>query len=442
MDANLDQNDPEMAAYLAMSRALEAIEHEPPARVAEMQWRQVARLAADAAAQSRFWRERLRPVFRNGAFDRAAWREIPILTRAEAQRESRAMRAASVPAADGIVYDGETSGSSGTPLHYTSTARAVMVSRVLTERLIDWHGLDPHSRTAAIRAGVGNYGVYPEGSVSQGWSMRAPEQTHHLLTVLTPLDQQLEWLGRVRPRYLITYPTNLRALADEARRSGARLALDAVLTVGELVQDETRALARQVFGSRLIDTYACEEVGKIALQCEVSGRYHICPTSASVEIVNPAGSPVRPGETGEVVVTGLHNRATFFLRYALGDCAVVAAAPCPCGRTLPTLERILGRTRSALILPGGGRFWVEEELVIAFRPHAPFRQFQIVQTAPDRIEFRYVPDGPARPPDEAAINAIASVIHPQMKVQAIAVTEIPRSAGGKYEDVVGLALPP
>src|ERR1700753_528747 len=105
MDTNPDQNAPEMAAYLAMSRALEAIEHEPPARVAEMQWRQVARLAVEAAAQSPFWRERLRPAFRTGACARAAWREIPILTRAEAQRESRAMRAASVPAADGVVYD-------------------------------------------------------------------------------------------------------------------------------------------------------------------------------------------------------------------------------------------------------------------------------------------------------------------------------------------------
>ena len=48
----------------------------------------------------------------------------------------------------------------------------------------------------------------------------------------------------------------------------------------------------------------------------------------------------------------LHNFAMPLIRYAIGDLAEVGAA-CPCGRTLPVLRRVLGRTRDMLVLPSG-----------------------------------------------------------------------------------------
>src|SRR5205085_8745738 len=57
----------------------------------------------------------------------------------------------------------------------------------------------------------------------------------------------------------------------------------------------------------------------------------------------------RPGETGEVVITDLHNLAQPLIRYVGGDSAVARpAVPCKCGRTLPRIGPIEGRVTDTL----------------------------------------------------------------------------------------------
>jgi phenylacetate-coenzyme A ligase PaaK-like adenylate-forming protein len=67
--------------------------------------------------------------------------------------------------------------------------------------------------------------------------------------------------------------------------------------------------------------------------------------SVLLEIVDDAGRACAPGRAGRVVVTSLHNFATPLIRYELGDLAEFGA-PCACGRSLPVISRVLGRSRS------------------------------------------------------------------------------------------------
>ena len=78
--------------------------------------------------------------------------------------------------------------------------------------------------------------------------------------------------------------------------------------------------------------------------------------SVLVEILNDDGTPCAPGEIGRVVVTALQNFATPLIRYEVGDYAE-ASAPCPCGRGLPVIRRIMGRVRNLLVLPDGKKIW-------------------------------------------------------------------------------------
>jgi phenylacetate-CoA ligase len=68
------------------------------------------------------------------------------------------------------------------------------------------------------------------------------------------------------------------------------------------------------------------------------------------------GRPARPGEEGEILLTGLSNRAMPLLRYAIGDVGVPGDEVCPCGRGFPTMKLIHGRVDDFVILPGGRRF--------------------------------------------------------------------------------------
>jgi phenylacetate-CoA ligase len=71
--------------------------------------------------------------------------------------------------------------------------------------------------------------------------------------------------------------------------------------------------------------------------------------------VDNNGATLEPGKTGHLVLSNLTNRATVLLNYMLGDMVTWNPSPCPCGRVLPTLARIEGRSDDWVLLPDGRR---------------------------------------------------------------------------------------
>ena len=139
-----------------------------------------------------------------------------------------------------------------------------------------------------------------------------------------------------------------------------------------------------------------------------------------IEVLNEAGKPVEPGETGEVVATSFYNYAMPFIRYATGDFAELGG-PCPCGRVLPVLKRILGRRRNRFTLAGGRIAWpiVElGELTALFS----IGDYQIVQSETARFEFHYAGAADGQPLDRDAVAAylrqrLASDVHVDFVLQ-------------------------
>jgi phenylacetate-CoA ligase len=190
----------------------------------------------------------------------------------------------------------------------------------------------------------------------------------------------------------------------------------------------------------LVDTYSAQEVGYIALQCPEQPHYHVQSERILVEILADDGTPCRPGEIGRVVVTDLHNFATPIIRYDLGDQAEVGA-PCPCGRGLPVLARIVGRRRGMLAYPDGRTAW--PVFTVACRDAARFREIQLVQDRIDAIRLRVVPEEPLSAADRAALTAAlhAALGHP-FAVEIEVVDRLSRSPAGKLEEFVSHVLPP
>jgi phenylacetate-CoA ligase len=123
-------------------------------------------------------------------------------------------------------------------------------------------------------------------------------------------------------------------------------------TFAEALPEDLRALCRAAWNVKLCDVYSAEEAGYIALQCPDHEHYHVQSENLIVEVIDERGEPCRAGEMGRVVVTTLTSFAMPLIRYEIGDYAV-AGAPCPCGRGLPVIERVLGGTRNLLRLPDG-----------------------------------------------------------------------------------------
>ena len=425
--------------------ALAGTEWLPPRELARYQQELLIRLVRHARDRVPFYRERLAGLFTSaGDIDLSRWNDVPVLARDEVIAHGEAMRVPELSAEYGEVAEAQTSGTTGEPLRVATNGLVFFAGNALLTRAARWLGMDtarPLATLACFGKGPGAPG--PDGAVKTGWSLTDPHTPHYEFELLTPVNRHLEWLARCRPSYLMTQPSGALNLADAATPEQARdLGLQNVLLIGECVPEGTHEIISARLGARAGAIYSCQEIGHIAAECGSAPHYHVAAENALVEVLDDGGSDVAPGQRGRVIVTGLYNYAMPFIRYELGDLAVTATEPCPCGRSLPLLTRIEGRMRNAFLFRDGRRVWPRPETMRRIWPFVPWRRYQLVQRDLDTIEFRYVPDGSGRTPDLAGLNAFArSEFHPSVKVMLVAVDALRPGPSGKFEEFLSHVLP-
>ena len=419
-------------------KALERTERMPLHDLARYQEQLLIRLVRHASENLPYYRRRLDPVFTaDGNVDLSRWNDLPILTRDEAVAHSAEMRVPGLSAQYGAVGEFRTSGSTGVPLTVASNAFVSTASNALFTRMVRWFGLDT-SRPSAVLRRFPDEPIDPEGRVERGWSFADPETLMYKLEILTPLQTQLEWLTRHKAPYLLTFPSGALALAHAVTpEQGRSLGIEMVFLVGETVPEGAAELIAERLGARIAPVYACQEIGTIACACNAETHYHVTAENAFVEIIDEQGNDVAPGGRGRVILTGLYNYAMPFIRYEIGDIALAGAGLCSCGRTLPIIQRIEGRSRNMFVFGDGTRFWPRFSTVRPMHAFVPFQRYQWVQLDRENIEFRYTPDGSGRTPDVGALNAYArQVIHPSLNFTLKEVETLASGPSGKFEEFI------
>ncbi len=408
-------------------------------RQEEMQRHQLAQLrelVAHAAATVPFYRG---TDFRNWlrGNDEAMWaayRDLPIVTRRIVQEAGAALYASGVPERHGRVTEDETSGSTGVPLRYRTTALAGFFWNAFAMREHFWHKRDFAARHAFIRS-------RPQSALAPTWG--APSNLIFAcgesanLPIGRPLSEKQDWLKRIAPQYLMTTPSTLCTLAEIAVRGELPLpGLREARTVGETVTSTLRDLVRQAWGVGIIDIYSSSECGLLALQCPASGHFHVQSEWAITEILNARGRPCEPGEVGRIVVTPLHNFAMPLVRYDTGDYAEVGEF-CPCGRGLTTLTRILGRRRNRLLLPDGTASWPNLSSLPWTEQVPKLRRFQLLQRKNHSLQLRYEADRPLSTAEHETIAAmLLKHLNASLPLDFEHVASLPLSEAGKLEDFI------
>jgi phenylacetate-CoA ligase len=358
---------------------------------------------------------------------------LPLLKRRELQERFDALKSVASPAAHGTTHETRSSGSTGTPVSVVKTQLAQLFWRAFALRDHIWHEHDLGAKLAAIRHGIPEGEFSGWGPVTDGLAATGPAAA---LGVQGDTESQLQWLVRQQPDYLMTYPSIARELAKLSIERGTRLpGLRQVRTFGELLGPEVRELCREAWAVPVVDVYSADEVGYIALQCPHHEHYHVQSEGVLVEILDDSGRPCAPGEIGRVVVTALHNFAMPLIRYELGDYAE-AGPPCPCGRGLPVLRRILGRVRNMIVTAEGKRYWPTFG-VRGLSERIPLRQAQFVQKEFDSIEARLVTGARLTPEQENTVRSTVLARLPAgFRLTLSYRDSIARSAAGKFEDFV------
>ena len=199
---------------------------------------------------------------------------------------------------------------------------------------------------------------------------------------------------RMQPVLLVAYPGPLERFARFCLERGVRFpSLQAIVSSAEMLWPHQRSVIEKAFGIAVFNRYGCREVGQIASECSRHSGLHLSIDRFVVEIVDDQYQPCRPGDEGRILVTDLHNFGMPFIRYDIGDRAALdTATVCDCGRGLPLLREIAGRTMDVVSTPDGrqvgGTFWT---LLLRSRPG--IRQFQVVQELSTGVVIRFVRDG-------------------------------------------------
>jgi phenylacetate-CoA ligase len=338
------------------------------------------------------------------------------------------------------MFHEHTSGTTGTPLDLWWSRATVREWYALFEaRCRAWHGLSRRDRWGM----VGGQLVTP---VSQRrppfwvWNTALNQlymSSYHLAPDLVP--HYLDALVRHRIVYLLGYTSSLYELAQAAlrlRRKDIRLAV--VLTNAEPVFDYQRETIAEAFQCPVRETYGMAEIVSSGSEC-AAGRVHLWPCVGMLEVLD-GNRAAGAGATGELVGTGLLNQDMPLIRYRIGDRGRLHASDdgCACGRTLPSLHSIEGRSADVLYTSDGRRVG---RLDPVFKHQLPIHEAQIVQEALDRVRLRVVP---AEGYSSHAVDSMVVRLRERLGNVAVVVDEIervPRDANGKFRAVI-CALPP
>ena len=169
-----------------------------------------------------------------------------------------------------------------------------------------------------------------------------------------------------------------------------------VLCGAERLFPHDRAALETAFGPSVFETYGCREVMLIGSECEAHAGLHLTMENLIVELVvteaDGTSRPAKEGERGEVVLTDLHNLGMPFIRYKNGDAAIAGPSTrCSCGRTLPRLAYVDGRTADTLRDAEGSAVNGLVFNVLFTALASAVRQFQVVQHKDRSVTLRVVP---------------------------------------------------
>lgn len=363
---------------------------------------------------------------------------LPLLDKAVIRANTEALKALD---AQGLARF-NTGGSSGSPLIFYIGKERVSHDVAAKWRATRWWDVDIGDPEIVV------WGSPIELGVQDG--MRA-FRDRLLRTKLLPafemseqkLDCFLQEIRATRPKMLFGYPSALSHIARHAAARGQRmddLGIRVAFVTSERLYDEQRAQISQVFGCPVANGYGGRDAGFIAHQCPAGGM-HITAEDIIVEIIGTDGQPVTVGQSGEIVVTHLATREFPFIRYRTGDIGVLDSAACSCGRGLPLLKEIQGRSTDFLVAQDGTVLH-GLALVYILRDLPAVRSFKIIQESIDLTRVLVVFEAGA---DAALMQKIEAGFKARLgqgvQVLIEQVADIPAEKSGKFRYVVSKIAP-
>jgi len=283
-----------------------------------------------------------------------------------------------------------TGGSSGEPLIFYRGKERVSHDVAAKWRATRWWHVDIGDREIVLWGSPIELGTQDRLKLLRDKVLRT-----ELLSAFEMSDANLrKFIERIRafkPRMLFGYPSSLAVLADFAAQHGYRvdhLGIRVVFVTSERLYDHQRASIESAFGAPVANGYGGRDAGFIAHECPHRSM-HITGEDIIVEIVGADGSPLPAGEKGEIVITHMSTPDFPFVRYRTGDIGSLSKQACTCGRGLPVLSEIDGRSTD-FVIAVDGTVLHGLALIYVLRELPEVEEFRIIQETASTITVQIV----------------------------------------------------
>lgn len=312
---------------------------------------------------------------------------LPILTKELIRMNSEALRATNMSKDEFI--PNSTGGSTGEPLHLFQDRNYELWADAA--RIRGWYHMPGYvsGESCAVL-----WGAMHEVSTDFTFGQRL---SAYLKSGEIPLNafnlsrerklDFLKWCRLLKPKLLRGYVTAIKDLAtfiDEEMIPHPRF--KGVILCAETVDPDVQTYIEQIFRAPSYNTYGGRELSLIAMECQHKSGLHEVSENNYVEFEKTEVDGY--DDAGNLLITNLNNYAMPFLRYRIGDIGVPSNLnSCPCGRGLPLIQKIIGRTTEVFVFNDGTR--IAGEMFIHLMKDFPLKEYQFVQISGSRVALRH-----------------------------------------------------
>lgn len=419
-----------------LERELELSQYWERQRLLEMQQQHLKKLLIHAYENTEFYRRRiddagLNPYTFNYPDE---LNNIPILTKKQIRDHLPELIARNHRAND--LHSSETGGTTGVKMKFFRDNKCLAAKEASLYRFEKWAGWDFGEWMGLVWTAQQDYVGH--------WTAKAKvKNAFYRKQVVFPAaiiddascNRYVQQITKKRPSMIRAFSSPLFELAKFMEIYGINdISLKGVVTTGEPLYPHQRDLISRVFHCEVFDSYRSREAGPVAQECEIHDGLHINAESLFIEVdFNRQFTDFGDG-VGELIITDLLNYGMPLIRYQMGDLGSISDELCPCGRGLPLLKKVMGRTADTFITPDNKRV-TAGSLVLYLVDEAPglLGQVQIIQDKKNHLLIRMTKDPlPTNEIMQYQVRTIKRLFGEKMRVDFELVDEIHREKSGKY----------
>tara|TARA_B100001059_G_scaffold236765_1_gene290050 strand:+ start:2482 stop:3858 length:1377 start_codon:yes stop_codon:yes gene_type:complete len=328
-----------------------------------------------------------------------------------------------------------SSGSTGTPtkIHISKQVHQKW-SAGFEVRIRNWAGIN----YKAPRGTIGGRKVVSEGNDNGPYyrynfiEKQVYFSAYHISK--NTVSNYLEGMIKHKIEYMTGYAMSNFFLARFIEENGLKAPkLKAVITSSEKLTDDMRRTFERVYQCQTFDSYSGVEMCGLISECKF-GSLHISPDLGVLEILKSNGEYAKPGESGELVCTGLVNFNQPLIRYKIGDEVTLSTnQKCACNIEMPIIKEIIGRVEDTIIGPDGRKIVRFHNI---FTNLSKIIKGQIIQHAINMFEVKLVVSSPLFKNEEKEIsNRMISQLG-DVNIFINEVPEISKNKNGKFQSVI------